>query len=292
MSEVNAARLDEILLVATEAAVAAGEVLMSHFGRLEASEIRSKSERRDLVTKADLESERLLVKRLRASYPDHAIEAEEETKDRIEDPDQLRWFLDPLDGTINFVHGLPCFAVSMGLYRGAEPLVGVVHVPRLDETFTARRGGGAFLNGRGIRVSGVEDLRDAILGTGFPYRRNELLHNNLANFNRVFYDVRGVRRMGAAAVDLAFVAAGRLDGFWELHLSPHDMAAGALLVREAGGIVTDVEGGDAWLRGGHIVASGAGVHGAIRSRVEQGEGLRTGPGDGLEGPGGVDASTP
>lgn len=284
MTEPNPAQLDAILAFATDAAVAAGEVLMSHFGHLEASEIRSKSERRDLVTKADVESEQLLVKRLRSAYPDHAIEAEEETKDRILDPDQLRWFIDPLDGTINFVHGLPCFAVSMGLYRGTEPLVGVVHLPRLAETFTARRGGGAFVNERSIEVSKTEDLRDAILGTGFPYRRNELLHNNLANFNRVFYDVRGVRRMGAAAVDLAFVAAGRLDGFWELHLSPHDVAAGALLIREAGGVVTDVEGGEAWLRGGHIVASGPGVHGAIRGRVEHGEGARTSPQDGM-GPG-------
>lgn len=255
-----------ILAVAVEAAVRAGDVLVEHFGALEAGEVTTKSSARDLVTAADVASERLLVETLRAAYPHHAIEAEEEVRDAPDDA-RARWFLDPLDGTVNYVHRLPCFAVSMGLWAGGVPEVAVVHAPRLGETFTATRGGGAALNGKPIHVSGAESLSESILATGFPYRRGELEHSNLENFGRFFYDVRGMRRMGSAAMDLAWVADGRLDGYWELHLSPHDVAAGVLLVREAGGIVTDADGGEDFLRGGHIVASGPGIHAAIRERV-------------------------
>jgi myo-inositol-1(or 4)-monophosphatase len=259
--------------VAVEAAHAAGRILMEQFGRLEPSDIASKSIERDLVTAADVASERELVARLRAAFPEHAIEAEEETRDAARGEGELRWFLDPLDGTINFVHRLPAFAVSMGLYRGREPLVAVVHAPRLAETFVATLGGGAWLDsawlGRErLHVSRAQRLGDAILATGFPYRRGHLAHDNLANFGRFFYDVRGLRRMGSAALDLAYTAAGRFDGFWELHLEPHDVAAGALLVREAGGLVTDADGGDAWLRCGHIVAAPQALHGAIAERIE------------------------
>jgi myo-inositol-1(or 4)-monophosphatase len=254
------------LAVAEAAAREAGALLLESFGRIERSRVKTKSASRDLVTAADVESERLVVARLRAAFPDHAIEAEEEVHDAPEDL-RPRWFLDPLDGTVNFVHGIPAFAVSLALYRGNEPEVAVVHLPRLQETFTAERGKGARLDGRPIRVSETASLGEAILATGFPYRRNELPNNNLENFNRFFLDVRGIRRMGSAAMDLAYVAAGRLDGFWELHLAPHDVAAGALIVREAGGIVTDVDGGESWLRGGHIVAANPRLVLAIRARV-------------------------
>lgn len=270
MSVEEPAALDTILAVATEAAREAGAILMEHFGRLRPADIGSKGVRRDLVTAADLASERALVARLRAAFPEHRIEAEEETRDAraADESNELRWFLDPLDGTINFVHQLPAFAVSIGLMRGAQPLVGVIHAPRLDETFAARLGGGATLNGRAIAVSACTELGDAILATGFPYRRGELAHDNLENFRSFFYSVRGIRRMGSAAVDLAYVAAGRFDGFWELHLAPHDVAAGALLVREAGGVVTDADGGENWLRGGHIVAAPLAVHRLISERVK------------------------
>lgn len=258
---------ERALEVARDAAREAGEILLAQLGRLEASDIRRKSAARDLVTAADVASERLLVERLRKAFPHHRIEAEEEVQDAVVDPGEPRWFLDPLDGTVNFVHGIPAFCVSMGLYTGDEPQVAVVHVPRLGETFTAIRGGGAFLDARKLAVSNADTLAEAVLATGFPYRRNELEHSNLENFGRFFYDVRGMRRIGSAAMDLAYTAAGRFDGFWELHLSPHDVAAGALLVREAGGIVTDADGGADWLRGGHIVAAGPGLHEAIRSRI-------------------------
>lgn len=255
----------EACTLAQEVAREAGEILMSYYGRLEPERIGHKSHLRDLVSEADIASERHIVSRLRAAFPDHAIESEEEVRDDASDAP--RWFVDPLDGTNNFVQGLPMFSVSLGLYVDEKPEMGVVFVPRLDECFAAVRGEGATLNGAPIRVSDAATLGEAILGTGFPYRRNELEHDNLANFARFFPDVRGLRRMGSAAIDLAFTAAGRLDGFWELHLGPHDVAGGAALVLEAGGVVTDPDGGQEWLRGGDIVAAGPGLHPLLLERV-------------------------
>jgi len=255
----------ELLKVAEHAARDAGEILLDHFGRLDPREIGRKSSARDLVTAADVASERLLVERLRAAAPEHSIEAEEEVRDAADD--RPRWFLDPLDGTVNFVHRLPMFCVSMGLFIAGEPELAVVHAPLLGETFLAARGAGATVNGRPMSVTNTSELGEAVLATGFPYRRGELEHSNLENFSRIFYDVRGLRRMGSAALDLAFLADGRFDGFWELHLSPHDVAAGALLVQEAGGLVTDAGGRQGWLRGGSIVAAGTALHEKIRARI-------------------------
>jgi myo-inositol-1(or 4)-monophosphatase len=256
------------LEVAEAAAREAGALLLESFGHIERARVKTKSAARDLVTEADVASERSIVARLREAFPGHAIEAEEEVRDPADDL-KPRWFLDPLDGTVNFVHGIPLFSVSIALYSGNAPQVAVVHLPRLGETFTAEKGKGAWSDGEPLRVSGAESLGESILATGFPYRRNELPNNNLENFNRFFLDVRGVRRMGSAAMDLAYVAAGRLDGYWELHLSPHDVAAGALLVREAGGFVKDFDGGENWLRGGHVVAAGPGIFEKIRERVRR-----------------------
>ncbi len=256
----------EALRVAREAAIGAGEILSEYLGKLDLERMQRKSSRRDLQTEADLESERYLVRCLREAFPSHAIEAEEETRDDL--GEAPRWFLDPLDGTVNFVHRLPAFAVSMGLFVQGVPEVAVVHLPTLRETFTARRGGGAHLNGEPLRVSEQTELAESVLATGFPYRRGELEHDNLANFQALFHEVRGLRRMGSAAIDLAYTAAGRFDGYWELHLAPHDVAAGALLVREAGGRVTDLAGGEDWLRGGNIVAAGPLLHERLRARLE------------------------
>jgi myo-inositol-1(or 4)-monophosphatase len=249
---------ERLLEQATQAAQASGEILLSFMGKLQQSQIQE----------ADLASERHLVEILRRVTPEFAIEAEEEVRDAQVSADQPRWFLDPLDGTTNFIHSLPMFAVSMGLYVGLEPQLAVVHLPRLGETFTALRGAGAWLNGEPIHVSKTKTLGESVLATGFPYRRNELEHSNLENFGRFFYDQGGVRRMGSAAIDLCYVGAGRLDGYWELHLSPHDVAGGALIVREAGGLVTDADGAEDWLRGGHIVAAGPSLHPQICTRVE------------------------
>lgn len=248
----------------------AGALLLEMRGRLEAGDIGSKSAPRDLVTAADLASERLLVDGLAAAFPADSIEAEEGARRAGSGP--RNWCVDPLDGTVNFVHRLPMFAVSLGCLRGAEPELAVVHLPLLGECFTAARGHGAWLNGVPIRVSATTALDQALLATGFPYRRHRLLDNNLENFNRVFLRQRGVRRMGSAAADLAYVAAGRLDVFWELHLNPWDVAAGALLVREAGGVVdTIVPGGD-WLRGRNLVAGPAALVAELGAVLRAGRG--------------------
>ncbi|MEO6710813.1 MAG: inositol monophosphatase family protein [Planctomycetota bacterium] len=256
-----------VLEATLDIARGAGRLLMQHFGQLRPDQVTSKSVERDLVTAADVACERWVVSRLRELFPLHAIEAEEETVDAARGADELRWFLDPLDGTVNFVHQLPAFCVSMGLYRGTTAELGVVHAPRLGETFWATRGGGAFLDGHRLHVSRTRELKDAILATGFPYERSQAANNNLENFGRFFHEIRGERRFGSAALDLCYVAAGRFDGYWELRLSPHDVAAGALLVREAGGLITDADGGENWLRGGHIVAAGPDLHEEIRARV-------------------------
>jgi len=182
------------------------------------------------------------------------------------------WVVDPLDGTVNFVQGLPCFAVSIALLVDGRPELAVVHLPRLEECFRAARGRGAACNGRSIRVSSTTRLADAVLATGFPYRRHLLLDNNLENFERLFLRQRGVRRMGSAASDLAYVAAGRLDAFWELHLSPWDVAAGGLLVEEAGGRVdTIVPGGD-WIFERNLLAGPAALCEELRAVLRAGRG--------------------
>lgn len=261
----------EVVRGAVEAAWAAGELQRASHGTLGRGDSTSKSARRDLVTRVDVECERAIVGRLRALEPRWSVEAEEEVHDAADGGP--RWFVDPLDGTVNYLHGLPLFCVSIALHEGSVPLLGVVHAAVLGETFVAARAAGAHRLAAGetprrLAVAATAELADAVLATGFPYRRHELEHSNLENFARFFPDVRGLRRMGSAALDLAFVAAGRLDGFWELHLSPFDVAAGALLVREAGGEVTDAHGGDGWLRGGSIVAAPKELASAIRDRVE------------------------
>lgn len=254
-----AARRDAAERAATWAH-AAGELLLTHFGHVDRSSVNTKSSRRDLVTRTDVECERLIVERIRTAYPEHAIVAEEETREE----GALVWYVDPLDGTVNFVHGLPMFCVSIALYHGDEPLVGVVHAPVLDETFVAAAGAGATVNGRALAISATHDPMDAVVATGFPYRRGELANGNLGNFARLFPRLRGVRRMGSAALDLAFCAAGRLDAFWELHLGAHDVAAGALLVREAGGVVEALNPGGRWLHDGHLIAGPAPLVRALR----------------------------
>jgi len=249
--------LDAILKRTVEIATNAGELLLRRYEALEAKDVEHKGAT-DLVTVADRESEQAIVSCLREEFPDHSIVAEEGGGTRRSSP--YLWHVDPLDGTINFVHGLPVFAVSMALYQGPEPLVAVVHAPALRETFHASRGGGAYLGRRRLRTSGCDSMMDAFLVTGFACVRDREQANNLDNFSRIIQKCQGIRRLGSAALDLAYVAAGRFDGFWELRLSSWDLAAGALLVREAGGMVTDFSGGDDWLTGGHIVATNGPIH--------------------------------
>ena len=247
--------LSAALRLVASLAEGAGAILRERFGHLTAADISAKSDRRDLVTAADLASEAFLIDGLRQAFPEDDVLAEESGEHTV--GGAARWYVDPLDGTVNFVHGLPMFAVSLARVRDGRPELAVVHLPRLAETFLAERGGGAWLDGQRLRVSATAEPRAAVYGTGFPYRRDELADNNLENFDRMFLQQRGVRRMGSAAVDLAYVAAGRLDAFWELHLSPWDVAGGGLLVEEAGGVVdTLVPGGD-WLHGRNLIAGPA-----------------------------------
>src|SRR5579872_2231473 len=194
----------------------------------------------DLVTEADRASEKLIVERLRSHFPAHAIVAEE--GGGHESPSEYRWHVDPLDGTTNFAHGFPCFCVSMGLERAGELIAGVVYDPIRPELFTAERGAGAFLNQHRIHVSGARRLSESLASTGFPSRKRH--HNiNIHFYYQLAMASHGVRRTGSAALDLAFVASGRLDLFWEFGLKSWDVAAGALLVKEAGGRISDMTGG-------------------------------------------------
>lgn len=220
----------------------------------------------DLVTQADLDSERLLVRAVRAAFPQDGILAEEGgviaggEADGSAQP-HLRWLIDPLDGTTNFAHGLPFFSVSIAVMDDAGVQLGVVYDPERQELYQARRGQGALLNGEPIAVSQTEDLLESLLVTGFPYDIRTNPDNNLDHYNRLAVRSRGVRRLGSAALDLAYVAAGRLDGYWELRLNPWDWAAGVLLVQEAGGRVTTIDGAEVTITDDDtLVASNARIH--------------------------------
>lgn len=211
----------------------------------------------DLVTAADRASEQLIVSRLRAAYPSHHILAEE--GGGREGSSEYRWYVDPLDGTTNFAHGFPVYNVTLALERRGELIAGVISDPSRNEVFTAERGAGAFLNGERIRVSRASRLTDALAGTGFPSRKRHR-NVNVHFFHQVSMITHGVRRAGAAALDLAYVACGRLDLFWEFSLNPWDVAAGILLVQEAGGVCSDMRGGPVQLHAEHILADNGLLH--------------------------------
>lgn len=214
------------------------------------------------VTETDTATEELIVTRLRSAFPDHRILAEEGGGDDWRAPGPPVWLIDPLDGTNNFIHGFPHVGISLGLLAEGRIIVGVIYDPLREETFTTTAGGGATLNGQPVHVSGVERLADAFLATGFPYDRRTAPDNNAERLDHFLRRSQGVRRAGAAVLDLAYVACGRLDGFWEIRLNPWDVAAGALLVREAGGRATDFEGSPDCISGEYIVASNSRIHGS------------------------------
>lgn len=250
--------------LARQVAIEAGTILMERFGRLSGSEIERRGAR-DVVTAADRAAEDHILRRLRGAYPEIPVLAEEGAAGMVlEAPSGPAWIVDPLDGTVNFIQGIPFFAVSIGYVEDGQPLLGVVHLPALGQTFWGGPGQGCFEGERPVSVSATPSLEDAIVATGFAYRRNELADDNVAHLARVILRARGIRRMGAAAIDLAYVASGRLDAFWELHLKPWDMAGGAALVRAAGGTISDLEGGDDWLFGGHLVATNTMLHASLR----------------------------
>lgn len=219
----------------------AGRISLDFRDRLSSLEINRKSEK-DMVTEADVAVERYLVEQIRRAYPDHTILGEESG---AHDGNEYRWVIDPIDGTTSFIHQLPFYSVSVALQKDGEPILAAVNVPVLGELFMAEKGKGAELNGRPIHVSARTELSECILGTGFACLRENLKNNNLPYFNRLAPLIRGVRRHGSAAADLAYVACGRFDGFWELNLKIYDIAAGALILTEAGGKITDFSGKNA-----------------------------------------------
>ena len=230
---------------------------MGRLGTLRKSQIWRKGEF-DWVTDADRSAERVILRTIRSAYPDHSIQAEESAP--IGKGTGWRWLVDPLDGTVNYMHSFPIFSVSIALARDGILEAGVVYDPTRDELFTARKGRGARLNGRRIRVSPNNGLDCALLSTGFPFRAKEHTGVYLKSFRRIFVETGSIRRAGSAALDLAYIACGRMDGFWEMALAPWDVGAGALLIREAGGVVTDFFGRDRFLDRGHILAGTPGVH--------------------------------
>jgi myo-inositol-1(or 4)-monophosphatase len=245
-----------MLEFAMDLARAAGQVIRENYETVH--EVGRKRTVIELVTEVDHAAEQLIVAAIRERYPDHAILAEEGRS--LEQVSDYLWVVDPLDGTVNYAHGFPIFAVSIAVRRKGETIIGVVYDPLRDELFAAERGAGTFLNGQPRRVSATERLQDALLATGFPYDRATRPDNNVAEFTRLITRVQGIRRAGAASLDMAYLAVGRLDGYWEQHLSPWDWAAGALLVEEAGGIVTDFEGRPWTLEKVQIVASNGKIH--------------------------------
>lgn len=244
--------LAEVALAATRRA---GELLREGFGELH--QFSLKSSRVDLLTEFDQRAEQEILKVIRRHFPDHGILAEESPSYQGES--EYRWIIDPLDGTTNYAHGFPIFAVSIAVERAGELWLGAVYSPILDELFFARAGEGATLNGEPIRVSRTDKLSNALLATGFPYELGRI-DANLAHFANFAHRAQAVRRAGAAALDLCYVACGRFDGFWELDLKPWDVAAGALIVREAEGMVSDFRGGELDIHGDEILASNGLIH--------------------------------
>jgi myo-inositol-1(or 4)-monophosphatase len=259
--------MQALLNTAIKAARRAGDSAAGYLNRAEKLEIRTKA-RNEFVTQVDHEAEAIIIESIRERYPEHAFLAEESGRQGEGD---FVWIIDPLDGTTNFVHGFPVFAVSLALQVRDELEVGVVYDPNRQELFTAIRGQGAQLDGRRIRVSQREGLDGALIGTGFPYRSSEQwMQAYLRMLEAVLKNTAGIRRPGAAALDLAYVAAGRLDGFWEFGLQTWDMAAGAVLIREAGGIVSELQDHGDFLQTGNVVAGTPRVHAALKELLTTG----------------------
>ena len=242
--------MNPTLNIAVRAARSAGNVIIRNLGKLDTLAIHTK-DRNDFVTEVDRQAEQEIIYTLRKAFPDHGILAEESG---LREGDENQWIIDPLDGTTNFLHGFPQFAVSIAMRHKGRMEHGVIYDPLRQELFTASRGAGAMLNDRRIRVTKRKTLEGSLLGTGFPFKSQHHLETYLDMFRALFPQTAGIRRAGSAALDLAYVASGRLDGFWEIGLNIWDMAAGVLLIQEAGGLSSDFSGGHNHLESGNIVA--------------------------------------
>ncbi len=251
-----------ILNIAVKAARRAGNVINRASTQLDLLTVQSKAPN-DFVTEVDQAAEAAIIEVLREAYPEHGILAEESGESVQTAQSEYLWIIDPLDGTTNFIHGFPQYAISIALAKNGVVEQAVVFDPTRNELFTATKGSGAFLNDRRIRVSKRTRLSESLIGTGFPFRELDHFDAYLAMFGELTRKTAGIRRPGAASLDLAYVACGRLDGFWEMGLSPWDMAAGTLLIQEAGGLVSDLAGEGAWLDTGNVVAAPPKVFGQL-----------------------------
>lgn len=253
-----------MLNIAIRAARAAGNIIVRASDRIDRLDIIIKADN-DFVTQIDQQAEKEIITILKNAYPDHSFLAEESGR---HDGNEYQWIIDPLDGTTNFLHGFPQYAVSIALKHRERLDQAVVYDPLRQELFTASRGAGAHLNDRRIRVSNRSSLEGALLGTGFPFKQQHHLQTYLQTLEALFPMTAGIRRPGSAALDLAYVAAGRLDGFWEIGLSTWDMAAGVLLILEAGGLVSDFSGDNQYLETGNIVAANPKVFKAMLQKIK------------------------
>jgi len=264
--------MNPMLNVAIQAVREASHVIVKSLERLDHLNVSEKGHN-DFVSEVDQIAEQKIIEVLLKTYPDHKIIAEEGGI-VSEGSDNYTWIIDPLDGTTNYLHGLPHFAISVAVMYKDKFEYAVVYDPLMQEWFTASRGGGAFLNDRRIRVSSEKRLSNALIGTGFPFRNPQHFKPYMNTFEAIFPKTSGVRRAGSAALDLAYVAAGRLDGFWEMSLKPWDIAAGALLIKEAGGILSDFGGEPNYMDSGQVVAGNPKVYKAllqmIQSNLEKG----------------------
>jgi myo-inositol-1(or 4)-monophosphatase len=250
-----------LLNVMVQAAMKAGKSLSRDFGEVQNLQVSLKGPG-DYVSQADRKAEKIVREELLKARPTYGFLGEE--SDEIKGTDGAhRWIVDPLDGTTNFLHGIPLFGTSIALERSGEIVAGVVYDPATDDLFTAERGGGAFVNDRRLRVSGRKKLSDSVIGCGVPHLGRPQHGRFLVQLRHVMGEVAGVRRLGSPALDLAYVAAGRFDGFWEEHLAPWDVAAGIILIKEAGGFISELDGGSNIIEGGSIVAGNEHLHKAL-----------------------------
>ncbi|MCH8685357.1 inositol monophosphatase family protein [Pedomonas mirosovicensis] len=258
-----------LITVIERAVRKAGSSLRRDFGEVEQLQVSRKGPA-DFVSAADQKAERILKEELKRARPDFGFLMEESGEEAGSTPDMPRWIVDPLDGTTNFLHGIPHYGISVALEEHGEIIAGVVYNPLTDETFWAEKGKGAWLGERRLRVSGRQDMRQAVVATGIPYHGHGDHERFSAILSAVMQEVAGVRRFGAASLDLAYVAAGRFDAFWEDSLQPWDIAAGILLIREAGGFVSDFRGGEQMLKTGEVVAGNAHLQSRLHKLVAQG----------------------
>jgi len=256
----------EYLIVAMEAAQEAGKIIKERIGTITDNEITQKSIS-DYVTEVDVLSEKTIIAHIKNHFPEHQIMAEESSNDYKKA--EYLWIIDPLDGTTNFIHGFPVFAISIALMKKGEIVLGVVYDPLKNELFYAEQGSGAFLNGKRIHVSSIKEPAFSLIATGFPFRNKQFIPSYIKIFQSLLYSVSDLRRAGAAAIDLAYVACGRVDGFFEFALSPWDIAAGTVLIKEAGGVVSDFEGGQTYLKTGHIVAGNPVIHPFLIKKINE-----------------------